>query len=289
MKILVTGSNGQLGSEIRMLQPAYPSFKFLFTDVAELDITDEIAIDVLFSNFKPAVVINCAAYTAVDKAEEDEKIAFLINSEAVGNLARAASKHDALLVHISTDYVFDGQGFKPYHEEDPTNPVSRYAKSKHAGENQIHSYSNKALIIRTSWLYSEFGHNFIKTIMKYGKERGQLNVVFDQVGTPTYAHDLAKVILDILEKNPTLGGVEIFHYSNEGVTSWYDFAKAIIEFSGINCRINPIETKDYPLPAPRPFYSVFNKSKIKQRFQLEIPFWRDSLKVCIGRMKGNDE
>jgi dTDP-4-dehydrorhamnose reductase len=253
-----------------------------------LDITNEQAIDELFSQYKPAVVINCAAYTAVDKAEQEEKIAFLINSNAVGNLARATSKHKALLVHISTDYVFDGKNHRPYVENDPTNPVSMYAKSKHAGEQQIHSFANHALIIRTSWLYSEFGFNFVKTIMKYGKERGKLNVVFDQVGTPTYAHDLAKVILDIVEKQTISAGVEIFHFSNEGVTSWYDFAKAIVEFSGITCRINPIETKDYPLPAARPYYSVFNKSKIKERFQIEIPFWRDSLRVCMERMTSDE-
>jgi dTDP-4-dehydrorhamnose reductase len=230
------------------------------------------------------VIINCAAYTAVDKAEQEDNLAFLINASAVGILARVASKYNALLIHISTDYVFDGKGYKPYMEEDPTNPVSLYAKSKHAGERQVQSYSNRALIIRTSWLYSEFGNNFVKTMMKYGKERGQLNVVFDQTGTPTYARDLAKAILDIITKKPAINGVEVFHYSNEGVTSWYDFALAIIEFSGITCKIIPIETKDYPLPAVRPFYSVFNKAKIKQRFNIEIPYWKDSLKVCIGRM-----
>ncbi|MEI7500012.1 MAG: dTDP-4-dehydrorhamnose reductase [Bacteroidota bacterium] len=288
MKILVTGSNGQLGNEIRMLINDYPSFEFLFTDVAELDITNEEAVDTLVSHYKPSVIINCAAYTAVDKAEQEEMIAFLINSNAVGILARVTTKHDALLVHISTDYVFDGKSFRPYVEEDPTNPVSLYAKSKHAGEQHIQSYAKKALIIRTSWLYSEFGNNFVKTIMKYGKERGQLNVVFDQVGTPTYAHDLAKVILEIVTKHPISDSVQIFHFSNEGATSWYDFAKAIIEFSGIECKINPIETKDYPLPASRPFYSVFNKSKIKQQFHIEIPYWRDSLKEGIMKIMTDD-
>jgi len=289
MQILVTGSNGQLGNEIRLLQATYPSFEFLFTDLAELDITNEEAVDNLVSGFKPAAIINCAAYTAVDKAEQEEKTAFLINSNAVGILARAASKHDALLVHISTDYVFDGAGFRPYIEEDPTNPVSMYAKSKHAGEQHVRSYANKALIIRTSWLYSEFGHNFVKTIMKYGREREQLNVVFDQVGTPTYARDLARVILELLNNKAVIQGVEIFHFSDEGVASWYDFAKAIVEFSNIDCRINPIETSEYPLPAARPFYSVFNKSKIKQRFNVDIPYWRDSLKECIARILGSDK
>jgi len=284
MKILVTGSNGQLGSELRVLATTHPSFEFMFTDVAELDITNEIEVNRLVESFNPEAIINCAAYTAVDKAEQEEKLAFLINSFAVGNLARAATKFDALLLHISTDYVFDGNGFRPYIEEDPTNPVSLYAKSKHAGEQHIQSYAKRAVIIRTSWLYSEFGHNFVKTIMKYGKERGKLNVVFDQVGTPTYAHDLAETILGILTNGPHAEGVDIFHFSNEGVASWYDFAKAIIEFSGIDCSIVPIETREYPLPAARPFYSVFNKSKIKQRFQIEIPFWRDSLRECIGKL-----
>ena len=284
MKILVTGSNGQLGNELKVLAEAYPCFNFVFTDVAELDITSEIEVELMVKTEKPAAIINCAAYTAVDKAEKEDNLAFLINATAVGNLARVSSMHGVLLIHISTDYVFDGKGFRPYQEDDPTNPVSLYAKSKHAGEQQVQSYADKALIIRTSWLYSEFGTNFVKTIMKYGKERGQLNVVFDQIGTPTYARDLAKTILDILKIQPFAEGVEIYNYSNEGVTSWYDFAKAIIEFSGIDCIINPIETKDYPLPAVRPCYSVFNKSKIKHRFQIKIPFWRDSLKECIERI-----
>ena len=284
MKILVTGSNGQLGNELRLLAPSCPHDVFIFTDVAELDITSETEVEQLVKEEQPAVIINCAAYTAVDKAEQEDNLAFLINASAVGNLARVASRHNVLLIHISTDYVFDGKGYKPYVEDDPTNPVSLYAKSKHAGEQQVQSYASQAIIIRTSWLYSEFGNNFVKTMMKYGKERGQLNVVFDQTGTPTYARDLAKTILDIIQKQPVFSGVEVFHFSNEGVTSWYDFAKAIIEFSGITCKINPIETKDYPLPAVRPFYSVFNKSKIKQRFQTEIPYWRDSLKECLGRI-----
>jgi dTDP-4-dehydrorhamnose reductase len=284
MKILVTGSNGQLGNELRALAPDYPDFNFLFTDVAELDITSEPDVAHLVKTEMPGVIINCAAYTAVDKAEQEDNLAFLINATAVGNLARAASKYHALLVHISTDYVFDGKGFKPYVEDDPTSPVSLYAKSKHAGEQQVQSYADKALIIRTSWLYSTFGHNFVKTIMKYGKERGKLNVVFDQTGTPTYAFDLAKAILEILSAKSEINGVEVFHYSNEGVASWYDFARAIIDYTGIECHLSPIETKDYPLPAVRPYFSVFNKSKIKQRFRLEIPYWRDSLKTCITKL-----
>jgi dTDP-4-dehydrorhamnose reductase len=288
MKILVTGSNGQLGNELRALAHAYPAFQFIFTDLAELDITREVDIEGVVRAEKTDVIINCAAYTAVDKAEQEDNLAFLINATAVGNLARVAAKHNALLVHISTDYVFDGNGFKPYMEDDPTNPVSLYAKSKHAGEQQVQSYANRALIVRTSWLYSEFGTNFVKTMMKNGKDRRQMNVVFDQSGTPTYARDLAKTILDILQQQPVFDGVEVFHFSNEGVTSWYDFAKAIFEFTGIDCKINPIETKDYPLPAVRPFYSVLNKAKIKQRFHIEIPYWRDSLRECIVRLTIDD-
>jgi len=284
MKILVTGSDGQLGNEIRVLATNYPDLEFIFTDVAELDITNEPDVEHLVKNELPAVIINCAAYTAVDKAEQEANLAFLINATAVGILARVASRYNALLIHISTDYVFDGKGHKPYMEDDPTNPVSLYAKSKHAGEQQVQSYAKRALIIRTSWLYSSFGNNFVKTMMKYGKERGHLNVVFDQTGTPTYARDLADTILQIIQNQPESGGVEVFHFSNEGVTSWYDFAKTIIELGGIACKINPIETKDYPLPAVRPFYSVFNKSKIKQRYHLEIPYWKDSLKECIQRL-----
>ncbi len=285
MTILVTGSNGQLGNELRLLAPAYPGYRFIFTDVAELDITSEPDVEMLVKAENPDFIINCAAYTAVDKAEQEPNLAFLINATAVGNLARVAVRHNAMLIHISTDYVFDGTGCKPYMEDDPTNPISLYAKSKHAGEQQLQSYGSNALIVRTSWLYSEFGNNFVKTMMKYGKERGHLNVVFDQTGTPTYARDLAKTIMHIIQNKPVSKGVEVFHYSNEGVTSWYDFAKTIMEFSGIPCSISPIETRDYPLPATRPFFSVFNKSKIKQHFQIEIPYWRDSLKECIQRLE----
>jgi dTDP-4-dehydrorhamnose reductase len=233
---------------------------------------------------RPGVIINCAAYTAVDKAEQESDLAHLVNATATGNLARAAAKAGSYLVHISTDYVFDGKSCTPYSEKDPTNPVSAYARSKHAGESHVMSFSTRAMIIRTSWLYSEFGHNFVKTILRYGRERGELKVVFDQTGSPTYAGDLAALILTVIPSLIGREGVEIFHYANEGVASWYDFAKAIVEFSGINCRIVPIETKDYTLPAVRPAFSVFNKSKIKQTFGIEIPYWRDSLKKCIERI-----
>jgi len=284
MKILITGSKGQLGSEIRELAGEYPHCEFIFTDVEELDITNAGAVEGFMSLQQPQAVVNCAAYTAVDKAESDPETAFLVNSQAPANLAEACNKINALLIHISTDYVFDGKSWLPYSESSPILPVSVYAKSKWEGETRISSIANRALIIRTSWLYSAFGNNFVKTILRYGKERGKLNVVYDQTGTPTYARDLAKTLLDILPGLDAWRGVEVFNYSNEGVSSWYDFAIAIIENSGIVCHIHPIETKDYPLPAVRPFYSVLNKEKIKSRFKLEIPYWRDSLIHCLARL-----
>jgi dTDP-4-dehydrorhamnose reductase len=284
MKILITGAKGQLGSELKLLGQKFPDYKLTFTDVEELDITDVTAVSEFMDNLHPEVVINCAAYTAVDKAEQEPELALKINSLAVRNLSNACGEFNALLIHVSTDYIFSGTGYRPYVETDTPDPVSSYAKSKYAGETQMLSSCQNGIILRTSWLYSPFGNNFVKTILKYGKERGMLNVVFDQIGCPTYAKDLAKAILTIIPEFKDHEGVEIFHYANEGVASWYDFARAIIMFSGIRCRINPIETKDYPLPAARPFYSVLNKTKFKERFKLEIPYWKDSLEECIKRL-----
>ena len=284
MKILITGSNGQLGSEFKALADGYPLYEFLYTDVNELNITDESSVNHFFELHNPDVIINCAAYTAVDKAETDKETAFLVNAVATGNLARAASECGAFMVHISTDYVYDGRNHIPYTETDKINPLSVYGKSKAAGEAAVHQANGKAIIIRTSWLYSAFGNNFIKTMIKYGRERDSLNVVFDQVGTPTYAHDLAKAILDTLPLALTADTIEVYHYSNEGVASWYDFAIAIHHFADIDCKVNPITTKDYPLPAERPFYSVLDKSKIKKKLAIEIPYWRDSVKNCIDRL-----
>jgi len=284
MKILITGAKGQLGNELKLLGKKYPDFQFTFTDVEELDITDMQAVSAFFDKLHPDVVVNCAAYTAVDKAEQEPDLALKINALAVRNLSNACGEFNALLIHISTDYIFNGKGYRPYVETDTPEPVSSYARSKYAGETQMLSSCRNGIILRTSWLYSAFGNNFVKTILKYGKERGNLNVVYDQIGCPSYAKDLAAAILEIIPKLTDHEGVEIFHYTNEGVASWYDFAKAIIEFSGIKCLINPVETKDYPLPAERPFYSVLNKAKFKERFGIEIPYWRDSLEDCINRL-----
>lgn len=284
MRILIAGSNGQLGNEIRELAKDYPDFDFIYTDIAELDITDGLKVDVFFADNTPQAIINCAAYTAVDKAESDETTAYLINATAVENLAKSAAKSGVLMVHISTDYVFDGKSYLPYSESDKTNPQSAYGRTKLAGENAVIQYAGKGIIIRTAWLYSAFGNNFVKTMIKYGTERDGLNVVYDQVGTPTYAKDLAKAILDIIPSASLKPGVDLFHYSNEGVASWYDFARTVIALSGINCDIKPILTEEYPLPAPRPCFSVLNKSKIKKTYKIEIPYWSDSVKDCIRRL-----
>lgn len=284
MKLLITGSNGQLGNEFKVLAPLYPGFQFVFTDIEELDICDERALEAMIVSEKPEAIINCAAYTAVDKAEQEPEKAFRINATAPGKLAEAALHHNLILIHISTDYVFGGKTFRPYTEDDNKEPVSVYARSKDAGEEAVRGSKTKALIIRTSWLYSEFGNNFVKTILKYGRERGKLNVVFDQIGCPTYAYDLALVILTLLQSGNQAEGTTVYHYANEGVASWYDFAKAIVEFSGIDCTLHAIETRDYPLPAARPWYSVLNKAKIRETFGVEIPYWRDSLKTCLQKM-----
>ena len=286
MKILVTGSNGQLGNEIRVLAADYPDYEFIYTDIGELDITDPNKVELYCVTNKPNAIINCAAYTAVDKAETDESTAFLINAIAVENLSRSAAAVNALMVHVSTDYVFDGNTWIPYNETDKTNPQSVYGNSKLAGEEAVLKYAGKGIILRTSWLYSAFGNNFVKTMIKYGTERDELKVVFDQVGTPTYARDLAKAILDIIPARIDQAGVDLFHYSNEGVASWFDFAQIVITLSGITCQVTPILTKDYPASAAvRPFFSVLNKLKIKETFSITIPYWSDSVKDCLRRLK----
>jgi dTDP-4-dehydrorhamnose reductase len=275
-----------LGNEIRVLSGQYSNYNFLYTDIEELNITDYQQIDQFFKKNSIQYVINCAAYTAVDKAEQDTDLARYINANAAKYLSQIAKKNNAFMIHVSTDYVFDGKNHRPYTENDQICPTSIYGKTKAEGENEVRNHAAKGIIIRTSWLYSSFGHNFIKTILKYGKERGKLNVVFDQIGTPTYAGDLAKAILDILQQLTSKTGIETYHYSNEGVSSWYDFAKEIVALSNIECVINPIRTEDYPLPAPRPYYSVLDKAKIKKDFNIEIPYWKDSLKKCLKLING---
>ncbi|MBN2236764.1 MAG: dTDP-4-dehydrorhamnose reductase [Bacteroidales bacterium] len=284
MKILITGGDGQLGSAIKAAALNFPTFELTFTDIADFDITNANSVDSYLVKNKFDFLINCAAYTAVDKAEEQQELAYLINETGPKNLAKSCSKSHCKLIHISTDYVFDGKNFLPYTEEMPTNPLSIYGKTKLAGEKAIFENSTNSFIIRTSWLYSEFGNNFLKTMQKYGAERNELRVIFDQIGTPTYAGDLAETILSIIQNDWDFEKSEIFHFSNEGVVSWYDFAKEIMEFSNIDCQITPIESRVYPLPAPRPNYSVLNKSKIKKTFPVSIPYWKDSLKVCISRL-----
>ena len=284
MRILITGSKGQLGNEIRVLAEDYPDYDFIYTDVEELDITNQLKVEAFFVEHKPQAIINCAAYTAVDKAETNEATAYLINATAVENLSKSAASVGALMVQISTDYVFDGKSYLPYNESDITNPLSAYGRTKLAGENAVFKFAGNGLVLRTAWLYSAFGNNFVKTMTKYGIERDELKVVYDQVGTPTYARDLAKAILDIIPSAAQHSGTELFHYSNEGVASWYDFAKIVIAFSGINCNIKPILTEEYPLPATRPCFSVLNKSKIKDAYKITIPYWSDSVKDCIQRL-----
>lgn len=282
MRILITGAHGQLGSEIKELTASYSHFSFVFADLPEIDICDFFTLSRFVYEQKIQAVINCAAYTAVDKAEENIEIAERVNAHGVENLVKVVQAVNGKLIQISTDYVFDGSNHMPYVENDSVNPLGVYGKTKLDGENIILNAGINGIVIRTSWLYSSFGNNFVKTMLRLGKEKANLNVIFDQVGTPTYASDLAKACLDILSNNEQLNAKgKLYHYSNEGVASWYDFAKAIMEFGNMDCNIRPIETKEYPTPAKRPHYSILNKSRIKADFGLEIPFWRDSLQRCI--------
>ncbi len=281
MNILITGSKGQLGKSIQKLSPDFGQYKFTYTDVEELDITNYEQLKEFISANKFNVIINCAGYTAVDKAEEEPEKARLLNATAPGYLAKLASEFDITLVHISTDYIFDGKNNRPYIESDIPEPLSIYSKTKVEGENQVGANAKKAIIFRTSWLYSEFGNNFVKTIIRLANERDVLNIIDDQVGSPTYASDLAETILKILPELIKINGTEIYHYSNLGEASWYDFTKGIIRISELKCKVNPIETKDYPLPAARPHYSLMDKQKIINTFGIQIPDWKDSLKICL--------
>jgi dTDP-4-dehydrorhamnose reductase len=286
LRILVTGSRGQLGTEIRNIAEQYKAFYFYFTDRITLNICDTIEVKNFLSDNKIDAIVNCAAYTQVDAAENDPDNAFEVNSKAVANLVSISEVLKIKIIHISTDYVFDGTHHIPYKETDTTCPLGVYGKSKLAGELFLMNSDVNGIVIRTSWLYSQFGSNFVKTILRLGAERNSLGVISDQIGSPTNAKDLAEVCLEILAKNTILtANGKLYHYSNQGVASWFDFAKAIMEFSHITCKVKPIETKEYPTPAKRPNYSVFNKSKIMQDFTIEIPYWRDSLKECVEKIR----
>ena len=287
MNILVTGANGQLGCEMRRLGAVSPN-NYIFTDVAELDITNADAVMYVAKHYSIDAIINCAAYTNVDKAESDQETAELINATAVGNLARAMKEVGGTLFHVSTDYVFGSEGNTPRTEEMPLNPLGVYGRTKLHGEQAIEESGCKALIFRTAWLYSEFGNNFLKTMLRLTAERDHLNVVFDQVGTPTYAGDLALAIFSIIEAGVYPGNEGVYHFSNEGVCSWYDFAVEIAAAAGhTNCRINPCHSSEFPSPVTRPPYSVLDKTKIKKTFDIDIPHWRESMEYCIKRLKAN--
>jgi len=289
MKILVTGANGQVGSELQAIQNQYIRWSFHFHDVDTLDITNAEMVRDFFEKNQINACINCAAYTAVDKAESDQDTAYAVNVTGAENLAKACADRGGAMIHYSTDYVYHGTQNRPFRETDATSPGGVYAATKLEGDERVLAANSRAVALRTSWVYSSFGHNFVKTMLRLGKERDQLTVIFDQVGTPTYARDIAVATLDILQKLERGNAEElsgIYHFSNEGVTSWYDFAKAIFEIENINCRVLPIETKDYPTPAARPHFSVLNKAKIKAAFDIEIPHWRDSLKDCLVAIRG---
>ena len=280
-KILVTGANGQLGSELRALASAYSDFDFIFTSRQELRVEDSDSVNRFFSTHHPDFCINCAAYTAVDKAETEEDEAYLINAAAVGMLADACTSYHAKLIHLSTDYVFDGSADKPYAEDAPVNPQSAYGRSKLAGE-QLAIESRGAIVIRTSWVHSPFGKNFVKTMLRLMQEKPEINVVSDQFGSPTYAADLADAILRIISSGKWIPG--IYHYYNDGIITWHQFAEAIRDLSGSKCRVNAIPTSAYPTPAKRPAYSVLNTEKIRKTFDIIVPGWHTSLVRCYDRI-----
>ena len=280
MNILITGCNGQLGNEIQLLERQNTQHTFFNTDVAELDIINQEAIERFVEEYAIDGIVNCAAYTAVDKAEDNELLCQKLNAEAPAYLAHAIGKRGGWMVQISTDYVFDGTHYMPYTEDENTCPNSVYGKTKLVGELNVQAHCERSMIIRTAWLYSSFGNNFVKTMIRLGKEKPELGVIFDQIGTPTYARDLAAAIMTAINKGIVPG---IYHYSNEGVISWYDFTKAIHRLAGINnCNVRPLHTSEYPTPATRPHYSVLDKTKIKRVYGIEIPYWEDSLAECVS-------
>lgn len=282
-KILITGSNGQLGKELKRLENSYSQFNFIFLSREDLPIHHYELVRNFFKGYQPQFLINCAAYTAVDRAESEKELAFQVNGESVGVLAAVCKEYGTKLIHISTDYVFDGTATIPYKEESLTNPQSVYGASKLEGEKEALRFNPDSIIIRTSWVYSEFGKNFVKTMLKLMSEREELNVVSDQFGSPTYAADLAEAILQIISSGQWHPG--IYHFSNEGIISWYEFAVAVKELSGNICKVNPIPTSQYPTPAKRPAYSVLDKTKIQSAFSVRIKDWKASLETCLSRLK----
>lgn len=285
--ILVTGSDGQLGNELKLVSKNYYGYDFIYTDIGNLDLTDPVCVSAYIKETKPTWIINCAAYNLVDKAETQPETAMLVNSVAVKNITEAIKDMDCRLIHVSTDYVYEGTSCTPYNESTLPNPLSEYGKSKLAGEKNALLHTS-SMVIRTSWLYSSFGNNFVKTILKQGREKESLNVVFDQTGTPTYAADLAAAIMHIIAgviRNQFAFNSGIYNYSNEGVCSWFDFATEIINEAGINCKVFPVPSGDFKQAARRPSYSVMDKSKIKETYEIEIPHWRKSLSKCMKLLK----
>ena len=289
-KIVVTGCNGQLGNEMQLLAKENPQHKYFLTDViipegldaTVLDITKQEAVESYVQTHQIDCIVNCAAFTAVDKAESAEELCNLLNNIAPGYLAQAVGKRGGSMIQVSTDYVFDGTNHTPYTEEQPTCPNSVYGRTKLAGEESVKAGCPNSMIIRTAWLYSIYGNNFVKTMIRLGKEKPELGVIFDQVGTPTYARDLAVAIMTAINKGIVPG---TYHFSNEGVISWYDFTKAIHRIAGITtCKVRPLHTSEYPTPAARPHYSVLDKTKIKQTYGIEVPYWEDSLAECIAKL-----
>ncbi len=282
-KILVTGSNGQLGKELKKIAPSFPQFEFIFLSREDLPIHHFEMVRHYYKVYQPSYLINCAAYTAVDRAEQEKDLAFQVNGEAVGVLAAICKEQHCKFIHISTDYVFDGTATVPYKEDSPTNPQSVYGASKLEGEKQALQLNPDSIIIRTSWLYSEFGKNFVKTMMKLLQEKDEINVVNDQIGSPTYANDLAEAIMQIISLKQWHPG--IYNYSNDAVISWFDFAEAIKDLSGSTCKINPISTSQFPTPAKRPSYSVLDKKKIQDVYGISMKNWRDSLAGCLEKLR----
>lgn len=282
MNILITGCNGQLGNEIQLLEKENPQHQWFNTDVQELDITNVDAVRLFVQEHQIDGIVNCAAYTAVDKAEDNEELCTKLNAEAPAYLAKAIGDRGGWMIQISTDYVFDGSKHTPYVEDDDTCPNSVYGRTKLVGELNVQKLCERSMVIRTAWLYSTFGNNFVKTMIRLGHEKSELGVIFDQIGTPTYARDLAVCIMTAITQGVQPG---IYHFSNEGVISWYDFTKAIHRIAGItSCHVRPLHTSEYPTPAARPHYSVLDKTKMKQTYGIEVPYWEDSLRECIERL-----